>query len=151
MTKCRLGTAAVLMIGAVLVLCGCGGGSKRLTKAQFAAKANALCAAYQVKVRSLGQPKTTVAKIAGIKTLLPYDRKLVADLKKLKPPANEEATVKRVLTLSNEQADRIEALLAAIEKRDLPQVRKLIAEGDANAKETKTIFRRLHTPECVKS
>jgi hypothetical protein len=147
----RLGIAGLLGIGLVLVLCSCGGsGSKRLTKEQFATKANALCTTFNEKVKASGTPKTMAAQIAQTKKLLPLDRKLVADVEKLKPPASEQATVNRVVTLGKEQADRIEALLAAIDKKDTAQIKKLVAEGDANDKETKALFRQLGVQQCAK-
>ena len=151
MTKRRLGTVVLLALGAVLVLSSCGGGgSKRLTKEQFAAKANTLCAAFNKQVKAAGSPATIADAIAMYKTLVPVDRKLIADVKKLQPPANEAADAKRVVTLGEEQATRVEALIAALNKNDTKQANTLIAGGDANQKESKTIFTKLGAPECAK-
>ncbi|MGD0272704.1 MAG: hypothetical protein ABSB96_03125 [Gaiellaceae bacterium] len=152
MTKRRLGTIVLLALGAVLVLSSCGGGgSKRVTKEQFAAKANALCAAFNKQVNAVGNPTTIQEMIAMVNKLLPLDRKLVADFEKLKPPSNEEATVKRLVQLGNEQAARIEAMLAALKKSDMATVNTLTKGGDANDKESKTLFRQIGATECNKS
>ena len=151
MTKRRLGTVALLVIGAVLVLSSCGGGSsKRLTKEQFAAKSNALCAAFNDQVTAAGTPTTIATAIVMYKKLLPFDKKLIADVKKLKPPANEAADVKRGIVLQEEQAARAEALIAALEKNDIKQATKLAAESDATQKESKAIFIKLGAAECAK-
>ena len=56
-----LGITGLLAIGAALALSGCGGngssssgGGKSLTKEEFAAKANAICANYLLKTSALG-------------------------------------------------------------------------------------------------
>ncbi|MGD0167332.1 MAG: hypothetical protein ABSC51_08590 [Gaiellaceae bacterium] len=152
MTKRRLGTVAVLAIGAALLLCSCGGGgSKRLSKAQFAAKANALCAAYHLKVKAIATPTSVAELVAGYNKLLPLQRKLVSDMEKLKPPANEEAQVKQAVALGKKQIDRAVALVAAALKGDMAQMNTLIAAGNASKKETATIFTALGVTECAKS
>lgn len=151
MTKRRLGTVVLLALGAVLVLSSCGGGGgKRLTKEEFAAKTNALCAAFNKQVNAVAKPKTIDEAVASLNKLLPIDKKLVADVKNLKPPANEEATVKRVVTLGEEQATRVENLIAAIKAKDNAKMTKLIAEGDKSDKESKALFTQLGITECQK-
>ena len=153
MAKSRLGTLALLVIGAVLVLSSCGGGgSKRLTKEQFAAKADALCAAFHKKVNAVPTPTTADETVAYLEKLLPLDEKLIADIKNLKPPANEEATVKRVGALGEEQSiTRVKNLIAALKANDQAKVKTLIAEGDKNANEMKALFEQLGITECQKT
>lgn len=159
MTKRRLGIAGLLALGAVLLLCSCGGGSsstssstsssssQRLTREQYAAKANALCAAFNKQEKATGTSPT----LAQIEKLLPIDRKLVADVKKLEPPANEQADVDRVIALGEEQATRVENLIAAIKAKDKAKVISLIAAGDANDRESTALFVKLGITECQKS
>ena len=53
MKRKRTVAMTVFLLSVAIVLGGCGGGgSKRLTKEQFAAKADALCAAYNKHVNS---------------------------------------------------------------------------------------------------
>jgi hypothetical protein len=152
MTKRRLGTVVLLALGAVLVLSSCGGGgSKRLSKGKYAAKADALCAAFNKKVKAVGNPTTIQETVAMVNKLLPLERKLVADFGKLKPPSNEEATAKRLVQLGNEQAARVEAMLAALKKNDMATVNTLTKGGDANDKESKALFRQIGVTECNKT
>jgi hypothetical protein len=152
MTKSRLGTVVLLALGAVLVLSSCGGGgSKRLTKKQYAAKADTLCAAFNQQVKAAGSPKTVAAIAAAYDKLLSLDRKLVADLKKLKPPANEEKAAARAMTLSDEQATRAAAVVAALKKNDITKASALVKEGNANSSERKTIFKQLGITACANS
>lgn len=153
MKKRRLGIVGLLGIGLVLVLCSCGGGSgsKRLTKEQFAAKADALCASFNAEVKKAASPKTTAEAITYFNKLLPLDEKLVADFDKLSPPASEEASVNRIVALGKEQVARAKALVAAIEKKDLKKANALVAEGNANSGESKTLFAKIGSKECAKS
>jgi protein-tyrosine-phosphatase len=153
MTKRRLGTLGLLALSAVLLLCSCGGGSssKRLTKEQYAAKADALCAAFNTQVKAIGTPKTMTAILASFDKILPLDKKLIADVKKLNPPANEAAAAKRVVTLGDEQATRVADLIAAIKAKDMTKMNTLIAAGNANQKESKALFTQLGVTECQKS
>ena len=141
------------MIGAVLVLSSCGGGgSKRLTKEQFAAKADALCAAFHTKVYAIPAPTTADETVAYLEKLLPLDEKLIADIGKLKPPANEKATVKRVAAIGEEQSiTRVENLIDALKAKDQAKVKTLLAEGGKNASEMKALFEQLGITECQKT
>jgi hypothetical protein len=150
MTKRRLGTLCLLVIGAVLVLTSCGGGSKRLTKEQFAAKANTLCAAFNKQVNAVPTPKTIAEAATSFEKLLPLDRKLVADMKALKPPANEEKAVNQAIALGEDQANRADALIAALKKNDLTKVNALIKEGNTNTAKSKPLFTQIGATECAK-
>jgi hypothetical protein len=77
----------------VLVAAGCGGGgSKPLTRAQYAEKADAICAKYKAQTRAFSNP-SNLSELATVadKTMTIFDH-AASDLGKLKPPANEQAT-----------------------------------------------------------
>ena len=151
MKKCRLGIVGLLVIGMVLVLSSCGGGSsKRLTKEQFVTKANALCASFNKEVNKAGDPTTPAQAIAYFNKLLPLDKKLVGGIDKLKPPSSEEANVNRIVALGKEEIARAEATLAAIKKNDLTLANKLTAENKTKSTESKTLFNKLGINECAK-
>ncbi len=151
MKRQRTVMVVVLLLAGAIVLGGCGGGSKRLTKEQFAAKANTLCAAYNKQVNAVPTPKTDAEALASLEKLLPLNRKRVADGNALKPPASEEATVKRAVTLGEEQAVRIDDLIAAVKAKDKLKLNSIIKAGDANSKESKALFKQLGLSECQKS
>ena len=92
MKKRRLVIMGLFAIGTVLVLCSCGGGSsgnngKRLTKEQFATKANAICLSFNKANSATGTPANISEAIAQVEKLTPLYEKRVSDLTKLKPPA----------------------------------------------------------------
>lgn len=153
MRKRGLGIVGLLAIGAMLVLSGCGGGGgdKRLTKEEFAAKANALCTDFNKANSAAGNPSDVKGAIAYFEKLIPLYKKQVEGFGKLKPPADEETSVNRIITLGNEQATRAEDLVAALKKGDMTKANNLVAEGNTNSKETKTLFTELGATVCAKS
>ena len=133
----RLPTLGLLIVLCSFALGGCGGSSngKRLTRAEFAAKATAICVSYNnefnkdcnnalAAVRRGNIRADSAAKIASDK-LISLGKKTVTDLEKLKPPVDEEATVKRAIALTEdvlalEAADAVE-----LNKGDVRQATKL--------------------------
>jgi len=75
-------------------LAGCGGGgSKQLTKAEYAAKADAICGKYNQQTKALSNP-SNLKELADVSDkTLPILASAISDLKKLKPPPDEQATV----------------------------------------------------------
>lgn len=148
----RLGIVGLLGIGLVLVLSSCGGGgsSKRLTKEQFVAKTNALCASFNAEVKKTGNPATSAQAIVYFDKLLPLYEKRVEGIDKLNPPASEEASVNQIVALDKEQVARVKTLIAAIKKNDLKKMNKLIEEGNASGKQSAALYTKLGIKECAK-
>ena len=77
----------------VVLLAACGGdGGKPLTREQYAAKADAICGKYKKQTDALPRPANLadLGKVAG--QVIPILEGAHSDLRKLKPPADEEAT-----------------------------------------------------------
>jgi hypothetical protein len=77
----------------LLAACGGGGGGKRLTKAEYASKADAICGNYNQQVKALGTPSTLKELATVADRTVPILGKAVRDIRKLKPPQNEQDTV----------------------------------------------------------
>jgi hypothetical protein len=114
--------AALIALALVFVLPGCGGGSgKRLTKDEYASKADAICGKYNQQTRSLANPKTLsdLAKVSD--QTLPILEHAIDDLGKLDPPASEKA-------LSDQWLAQVRNL-----KDDLREIRDQAKAGDIQA------------------
>lgn len=153
MEKRGLGIIGLLAIGGALVLSGCGGssgGGERLTKAQFAAKANALCVSFNKANKEAGTPTSLADTVTYFEKLIPVYEKRVAELAKLKPPADEEATVSRIVVLEKKEVGLANQLLAALKKNDVAAANKLVESGNANSKEAKGLYKKVNITECAK-
>ena len=154
MKKRRLVIMGLFAIGTVLVLCSCGGGGsdngKRLTKEQFAAKANAICVSFNKANSAAGTPASIKEAIAQVEKLTPLYEKRVSDLAKLKPPANEEATVSRIVALETKRTSLVKEVLAALKKNDVVAANKLVQSGNADSKEAKSLYPKVGLTECGK-
>jgi|BarGraNGADG00312_1021997.scaffolds.fasta_scaffold79015_2 hypothetical protein len=152
MKKRGLVIMGLLAIGAVFVLCSCGGGGdKRLTKEQFAAKANALCVSFSKADKEAGNPSSVAEAITYFEKLTPLYEKRVAALDKLKPPADEEATVNKIVSFEKNETSLAKQLLAALKKNDTTKANKLIASGNSNSGKATALYKQLGITECAKS
>jgi hypothetical protein len=112
--------AASFLLLAVLLAAGCGGGGsgERLTRADYASKADAICGKYNQQTKALANP-TNLSDLADVadKTLPILDNAL-NDLHDLRPPASEQATA--------------DEWLAAVEKLkgDLKEIRDKANDND---------------------
>jgi hypothetical protein len=96
---------------AVILAAGCGGGSsgQRLTREQYAAKADAICTKYKQKTDALSRP-STLSDLADVSDqVLPLLHKAKGELEDLRPPQNEEAT-------ANAWIDEFDVIIADVEK-----------------------------------
>src|SRR5919198_2311130 len=89
---CRALTALCILLA---LATGCGsGGEKRLSKEEYARRADAVCRRYNAATRSLGLPQSMpgLAKVAD--RSLPHLDRAIRDLRALRPPEDEESTAR---------------------------------------------------------
>jgi len=97
---------ASLLVLVPLLAAGCGGGggsgggAKRLSAADYAAKADAICRKYNKQTNNLGNPKTLAGLAKAFDRALPVLDNVLAELRTLKPPAKEQHGVDRWLAQS---------------------------------------------------
>ena len=105
------GTAVV--IGLALLASACGGSSyKGLSKADFIKQADAICTKYNTlataATKDLNQNSSQAELIAAIRTkLVPLFAQQQTELRKLKPPKEDRATVKQMIDDAQAAADDI--------------------------------------------
>ena len=106
----------------VVLLAACGGdGGKPLTREQYAAKADAICGKYKKQTDALPRPANLadLGKVAD--QVIPILEGARSDLRKLKPPADEEAT-------ANAWLDQFDVIIGDVEK-----IRDKASDNDAAA------------------
>jgi hypothetical protein len=102
---------------AALVVAGCGG-SSTLSRADFVKQANAVCRRVNTKISSAGQA-TSAADVVRIgPAVVAAEQNGLADLRKLKPPANLQADWTKILADLNLLTNNASKLVAAARKND---------------------------------
>lgn len=108
-----LALASVLLVAALVA--GCGGSSKpKVTKADFVAKANAVCAAGNARLEKAPHPNTehpSPAQIAAFvnAAFVPNIQYQINSIRALAPPTGEEAKVTHMLDVAQEGLDKVKA------------------------------------------
>jgi hypothetical protein len=94
-----------------------------LTREQYAAQADAICSKYKSKANTLQRP----ASLAGLaqfanRVALPLLRNARAELRKLQPPEDEQATANAWLDAFDVTIDDVEKIRDSANKDDRPAV-----------------------------
>lgn len=104
--------AAVLCAAGLIAGCG---GSARLSKAEFLKKGNAICAKGNAEIQAAGRkqftkPPTPAQLVPFVKTtVIPSVQRQIDQVRKLKPPKSDEATVKDILDSAQAALDKAKA------------------------------------------
>jgi hypothetical protein len=106
---------------AIVLAAGCGGGGssgQRLTRDQYAAKADAICSKYKQKTDALSRP-STLSDLADVSDqVLPLLHDAKGELGDLRPPEDEETT-------ANAWLDQFDVIIGDVEK-----IRDAAKKGD---------------------
>jgi hypothetical protein len=136
---------------ALVVLPGCGGGGgQSLTKEEYAAKADAICAKGREQQNSLGQPSTVKDLVTvADKTLTILDG-AITDLSRLKPPASEKAIsdqwLEQVRTLRND----LKEVREKAKNNDLKGLRQIAAASQEHNSRANALATELGMSVCNK-
>lgn len=142
--------ALVLLGLAALAAAGCGGGGDRLTRDEYAAKANAVCADFNGKVKAAGNPGTSLDSLAAYADkVIPIFEGGLADLKKLEPPEDEQNVVDEWLASGDEQLGLIRGIRDAARDSDQAEVQRLGALAEANDRKSDQLAETLGARTCT--
>jgi hypothetical protein len=127
--------ALVLALATTLALVGCGGEAKRLSREEYAQKADAICAEGNRKTEQLPSPGN-LPELADVsdKTLDILEDAL-ADLRKLKPPRDQQKIVDQWLAQLETLTDDLEDIRDEARAQDLGGVQEVAERAqDHNAR-----------------
>ena len=115
--------ASPLLLAIVLAAgCGSSSGGDRLTRDQYAAKADAICGKYEQKTNALSHP-ATLSDLAQVSDqVLPLLHSARGELRALRPPQNEEATANAWLDEFDTIIDDVQKIRDAAKKNDTAAV-----------------------------
>ena len=111
---------------AIVLAAGCGGGgssSGRLTRDQYAAKADAICGKYKQKADALARPKRLSDLADFSDHVLALLQSARGELQALRPPQNEQATASAWLAEFDTSIDDVQKVHDAAKKNDAAAVR----------------------------
>jgi hypothetical protein len=119
----------LLLVTVVLAGCGGGGGNKRLSREQYASKADSICKKYNQQAKSLANP-SNLPQLANVadKTLPILDNAL-RDLRRLKPPADEQATAEKWLEQVENLKGDLQEIRDKAKSKDLQGVQAVVPKA----------------------
>ena len=133
----------------VLVAAGCGGGAP-LSRSEFAAKADAICARYTKKVDAVPAPRSMSDVPAYVVLVKPYLERGVDALASLNPPASLKSTYEAWIGTQREALTQTDELRRAAERNDLVGVNRMIQMLNERNKRGNALAAQLGADVCAK-
>jgi hypothetical protein len=141
--------AGVGTAGLALVAAGCGGGAP-LSRSEFDAKANAVCAEFTKKLDAVPAPRTINDVPAYVVLVKPSIERGVDELASLKPPKQLEATYDSWMRTQREAITQTDELRRAAEKNDLAGVNRTIRALRDRNRRSNALAAKLGADVCAK-
>ena|SRR2546423_8397578 len=140
----------LVLVFVVLLAAGCGGSGARLSKADYAKKADAICKSYNLKLRAVSRPHSVKDLPGYVDRALPVARKGNEELRGLKAPKDEEKTAKEWLDQNNAVVAAMERLRDAAKKGDRAGIQVALSEATAANRAANRLAGRLALRDCAK-
>ena len=151
---------AALLLLLTVFAAGCGGGGSggrsssdgdRLTRAEFAAKADAICKKYNQKTKQIGQNSKSLADVAkAFDQALPLLENALSEIKALKPPKSEQRSVDEWLAQSQVLKHDLQEMRDKAKAKDLKGVQEAYARATSNDREGNRLAAKLGMKVCSK-
>jgi hypothetical protein len=115
-----LGVVAAGAVAAGVVL-AFGGGGKGLTRTEYVARINAICARYAHRLDAIVPPDLAIpaAVDASVRSALPLVEQQAAEARAVDPPAGLKAQVDRFFALNERSIAALRDMRRAADRRDL--------------------------------
>jgi hypothetical protein len=150
---------ALLFLFVTVLAVGCGGGSsnssssgggERLSRSEFAAKADAICRKYNQKTRQIGQAKNLSDVAKAFDQALPLLSSALSELRTLKPPKSEQHSVDEWLAQSEVLKHDLQEMRDKAKAKDLKGVQDAFARASANDTQGNRLAAKLGMKVCSK-
>ncbi|MCW3067378.1 MAG: hypothetical protein JWL67_3 [Solirubrobacterales bacterium] len=140
---------AALVSAVILSACGSSGSSTTAGRADFVARANAICASGLRKAEGLTTPKSTAEVLPFAQHASSIVTGLLIQLKGVTPPASSRAAYARFLQTAGAEASEIGQLVAALRTRDVAHAKTALAQLSSNTSNAQA--RALGLSECART
>lgn len=133
---------------ALVAGCGGGGGSTRLTKEEYASKADAICGKYNRQVRDLSNPQnlSELEKVAD--QTLSILANAITDLKKLNPPASEQAKADQWLSQVENLKEDLTDIRDGAKDQDMQAVQAVLPKAEEHNRRSNALATELGMTVC---
>ena len=139
------------MLAVALVAgCGGGGGGKRLTRDEYATKADAICGKYTQQTKALANPKSLSDLADVADKSLPILDHAISDLRKLKPPANEQSTVDQWLAQVENLKGDLKEIRDKAKTSDIQGVQAVVPKATQHNRQSNQLATELGMKVCNK-
>jgi hypothetical protein len=132
-----------------LAVAGCGGGSKTLSKEEYASKLNQICADYNKTVTRIGRPTSPAELASKGKMLIAEFDKALAKVNALEPPSAIEADVERFVAEYRRLRELVSRIVAAAKQNDTASVVGLAMQASPLDRDTARLGKKLGAPACA--
>jgi hypothetical protein len=141
-------------------LAACGGSSKgddggadeqRPTKAEWIAKADALCKQAYAEADALPRPKSQAQLDEYLAHMLAIGRRFDPKFAALEAPEGDEETIEKLVRLNEEGTRLLGDLVQAVRTQDGAEVERIVELGSAKSAEFSATARAYGSKECAKA
>jgi hypothetical protein len=142
---------ASFLLLALAFAAGCGGGGgKRLSREEYASKADAICSGYNREITALKQPASLTELGKSLDQLLASFDRAVKDLHRLKPPQSEQATAARWLAQIETLESDLKVIRDKAKSNDLQGVQAAGRKAQQHNRRGNELAGKLGTTVCSK-
>lgn len=140
--------AAAVAVAVVAAACG-GGGGERLTKEEYVAQADAICAKANEQEDALGDVPSDPAGLAGyLEQEKAIGEEQVTSLRALEPPEELQAQVEQAYDLLDQVLAKLDEAIAAAKAGDIEQLTAIGAEAQRLATQADQIAQEIGLTVC---
>jgi hypothetical protein len=145
-----------VLVATAVALAGCGGSGDNgeeegLSKAEWIAKADALCKQSFADAERVPQPQSTDQFDEYLAEMLALSRRFDPKFEALEAPEGDEDTVQNLVRLNEEGTLLLRNLLDAVRAQDVAKVERIVSQGTANAREFAAAARAYGAKECARA
>jgi hypothetical protein len=131
----------------VVLVAGCGGGG--LSRAEYAARADAICAKYKRKLDALPKPASPADVATFAASALPLVRAEARELRTLRPPKEERDLAARWQRSNDEVVRAVDGLREAAASEDANRITAALATAQTVGGRSTTLSRALGMKACA--